>query len=558
MKSITAFFTSVLILIAGLFVRAVPEAKTTEELNDIPGYFEKYDLPDKLYVIENSALDTIEKTHLMANLQGIVAKDKPQIYLRTCGADSEYLSLAEKSGITLVYTDDNGQKWTVESLLEKFKSYIADSSYVLYRESEGGEGLNMATNLSAVFAYLAVPESLEEVAVGAGLTLKEDFSDDNYNVFFQWRIFNKYKEYFSNKAVVHERYIMKGLRDLAIQQGYFTFYVDDDKDGIWFRDYVLKYMGDNCLVLGWAKYEVKYVENASKNGNPVIPSDVCFNNSFITSFECDLPKQAHEDTKTYTDDTKHYCALLFSDGDNVQWIQNGFSEYYQKLALETDFPMTWTFAPIIQQMSSATYNRIIGDSTDNDYFIAGVSGAGYIHTSEYPYDALEEFSDITASMMLKSDLEYVAFLDRFDNNFLKEARLKNSFEYFARYDNIKGGVVYLDPDRYSSGKGKVYFVNDKPFVSARFSLWHPSNESSNVTIEWLNEQADIVNSYEADIHSINGYSIINVHPWSISIKNLEYFVSRLDDDIVLVTVDELLEMIKANIPHNDAEVYENV
>ena len=67
-----------------------------------------------------------------------------------------------------------------------------------------------------------------------------------------------------------------------------------------------------------------------------------------------------------------------------------------------------------------------------------------------------------------------------------------------------------------------------------------------------------MNSYSADIHSINGYSVINVHPWSMSIENLEYFVNSLDGDIVLVTVDELLEMIKINVPHNNAEVSENV
>lgn len=558
MKSVVAFFTSILLFIIGLFTPAVPEPKTNEDLNRIPSYFEKHELADKLYVIDNSVLDTVDKAHMIICLQGIVAKDKPQIYIKTNSADAEFLTEIEKNGIELIYTDNNGEIWTVETILEKFKSYVTDSGYVLYRESDGGEGLNMATNLSAFYGYLAVPETLEELVIDLGLTLKEDFSDDKYNAYFQWKIFNKYKNEINNNAVVHAHYDMKGLRDLAIQQGLFCFYVDDDIDGAWFRKYVFKELGDNCLVLGWAKYEVKYVKNASKNGNPVIPSDHCYNNSFITSFEIDLPKQAHDEAKIYTDASKHYCALLFSDGDNVQWIQNGFSEYYKKLALETDFPMTWTFPPIMQEMSPLTYNRIFSDSTVNDYFIAGVSGLGYIHPSEYPYKALTEFTDITASMMLKSDLEYVSFLDRLPDNAVKEARLIESFKYYARYDSIKGGIVYLDPDRYMSGKGKIYFVDDKPFVCARLSLWYPSNEMSGVTKDWIDEQAEIVNNYASDIHSINGYSVINVHPWSISIENLEYFVNKLDDDVVLVTIDELLEMIKANVPHENAEVNENV
>lgn len=558
MKSLIAFMTSVLISIIGFFTPAVPEPKTAEELDNMPSYFKEHELPDKLYVVDAGTFDTIDEFHMTVCLQGIVAKDKPQIYIRTNSTDSQYLEKIKKSGIEVIFTDDNGNGWTTETLLKKFRSYVSDSGYVLYRQSDDGIGLNMATNLSTVLGYLAVPESLESLAISSDLTLKEDFSDTKHNAYSQWKIFNKYKNEFNKKAVVHAHSDMKGLRDLAIQQGFFCFYVDDDVDGTWFRKHVLRQSGDNCLSLGWAKYEIQYVKNASENGNSVIPSDHCYNNSFITSFDCEIPEQMHDETKTYTDESKHYCALLFSDGDNVQWIQNGFSEYYQKLALETEFPMTWTFPPILQEMSPIVCNRILSDSTVNDYFIAGVSGAGYMHPSEYPYKALSQFTDITASMMVKSDLEYISVLDNLEDNVFKEARLVESFRYYARYDNIKGGVVYLDPDRYASGKGKVYFVDDKPFVCARLSLWYPSNEMSSVTKEWVEEQADIVNSYPADINSINGYSIVNVHPWSMSIKNLEYFVKNLDEDVVLVTVDELLEMIKENIPHNNAEVCENV
>ena len=77
---------------------------------------------------------------------------------------------------------------------------------------------------------------------------------------------------------------------------------------------------------------------------------------------------------------------------------------------------------------------------------------------------------------------------------------------------------------------------------------------SEVTHEWLDAQAETVNSYPADINSINGYSVINIHPWTISIDSLSYFVSKLDEDVVLVTVDELMDMIKTNVPHESAEI----
>ncbi len=558
LKSVASLMLSIIIFITSLFFPSVPAQKTTEELMKTPPFFEKFELGDELYVINVGSLKTNDEFHVAACLQGLVAKVNPCIYINCNQMYSSYLNEIENKGVKVIYNDEDGNRWTLESLIKKFQPYIKDNGYVLYRPTDKAEGLNMATNLSTLKGWLALPESLSYIADNLGLVLKEDFSDDKYNVFFQWKFFNKYKDQFNMTAVVHEMYDMKGLRDLAIQQGFFTFYIDDDEDGVWFRKLVLNYAKSNCLVLGWGKHEVEHVKNASYSGDMVIPSDHCYNNSYLTSFTCNLPDQKRTETKVYDDPSKHYCAILFSDGDNVQWVQNGFSEFYQRQKLETSFPMTWTFPTLLQEISPLTYNKVLNDSTENDYFIAGVSGAGYIHPTEYPFAALSEFTDITASQMLKSDIEYVTILDSVPKNIFEEIKLTNSLEYYARYDNIKGGIIYFDPGRYAGGNGRIFFVNDKPFLSARFSLWYPSGQMNEVTKEWIDEQAAIINNYEADINSINGYSVINIHPWSISIENLEYFVNQLDEHIELVTVDELLETIGRNVPHQNAEVNANV
>lgn len=553
MKTFVAVFNAFIITVLSFFAPSVPAPRTEDDLQGVSSLFEKYELADEIYVIDNNKLDSEEKVHMLICLQGIVAKTKPCIYLKRSSTDTYYLEKLKSYVNEVSYTDDNGNEWTLELLIEKFKSYIGDSGYVLYRKSDNAEGLNMATNLASLYGWLAVPESLEELAVNAGLTLKEDFSDDEYNNFFQWKFFLKHKDEFNNNAVVHEKYIMYGLRDLAIQQKFFTFF-DDDAITDLLRVTVMNHAGDNVPLIGWANYEIAYVTSASKTGNFVIPADHCYNNSILINVPVSELNQKHKDTKEYTDPTKHYCAIVFSDGDNIQWIQNGFSEFYKKLSLATDFPMTWTVPPMLREFSPLTSQRIYASSTVNDYFIGGVSGAGYAHPSEYPHKALSGFTDMTASAMLKSDLEYVSILDSTPDNIFDEFNLSSSLEYYARYDNVKGGMLYLDPDRYFGGNGKIYFVNDKPFITTRYSLWHPSNDSASVNKEWLDEQINIVNNYKADFNSINGYSDVNIHPWSISIENLEYFVNGLSDDIVLVTFDELMTMINKNIPHETAEV----
>ena len=132
-------------------------------------------------------------------------------------------------------------------------------------------------------------------------------------------IFEKHKEEFNYGAVMSLKYTADGLRDLAIQQGFYTFYTDDDEDTNLLRGRVMQYAGDNVPVLGWVKYEVAFVRQASENGNIAIPSDHSHNLSFLSSFEREIPQQKRV-AKEYTDETKHYCALVMSDGATF----NGF------------------------------------------------------------------------------------------------------------------------------------------------------------------------------------------------------------------------------------------
>lgn len=551
-KSIASLFVALITLLLNLTMPEPPENEPIENISNLGDICTDFELGNKLYVIDASTFATQDEKHLAVSIQGIVARTSPMIFIRHNDMSNEYLDMISKSGVELITADAEGKKWTTASLINEFKSYIADSGYVLYRESSKAEGLNAATNLASVYGWLPVPETLEDVAINAGLVLKEDYSDDDYNILFQEKLFNKYKSHFSKKAVISLKYSASGLRDLAIQQKFFLFYIDDDVDGNFFRKKVIEFADRNAPVLGWAKYEVAFVECASKIGNFVIPSDHAHNCSYLSSFDYEIPEQKHSETKLHTDPAKHYVAIVFSDGDNIQWIQNGYAEYYQKLKLDTKFPMTWSFPPLMQEFSPITANVVYGDATENDYFIAGVSGAGYMHPTEYPERHLNEYAAITASAMKKSNLHYVSILDATPKTGSAEKKLTQRLSYYANYDNIYGGILSLDPDRYEGGKGKVWFVNDKPFISYRLSLWHPNGRGA-VTDQWLNEQAAIINSYPADINSINGYTVINVHPWSINIDRLEYFVNALDDDVELVTVDELMLMLETNIPHKTAE-----
>ena len=88
----------------------------------------------------------------------------------------------------------------------------------------------------------------------------------------------------------------------------------------------------------------------------------------------------------------------------------------------------------------------------------------------------------------------------------------------------------------------------------RHSLWYPTGNADEVTNEWLKEQAEIVNSYTADLNSISGYSVINVHPWTVGPDDLAYFISQLDDGVEVISADELIAAVTANVPHKTANI----
>ena len=306
------------------------------------------------------------------------------------------------------------------------------------------------------------------------------------------------------------------------------------------------------MILGWCQYEVKFTQMISMYGHYIIPSDHSYNTSLLASFEaCDGIIGQQQTESVTLDPTKHYISIVYSDGDNAQWIQNGFTEYHTWQNYDNGVPVTWTFQPHLQQISTSDIKRTLSNNK-NATFITGPTGAGYARISFMTHSDLVAFSDMVASQMLKSGMTTMTLLDEIKAD-SDRGLIASKLKYFARYDNIHGGVLQLDPDNYAGGHGEVFFVNDKPFVSVRNSLWHPSGNAEEVTNEWLKEQADIVNSYPADINSINGFSVINVHPWTVGPDDLAYFVSCLDEDIVVITADQMIDALSRSIPHENAK-----
>ena len=543
---IVALYTAFVIFLGSFALLAepkIPKASNEAELLSMEGIVQKKNLGDEVFAFDLGGFSNGERVTAIS-LQGIVAKTNPCIYLLQSGADRQYLAEIEKSGKTVHY-----EKLSFASLIEKFKSYIGESGYILYRESEYAEGLNVATNYATAYGWLPVQKNEEAVLKECGLVMKMDISEDTYNLAFQRKHWEKLREHFKKGLVIHEKYEMLGLRDLAIQQNAYCFYTDSSIEGNRYLKKVLKWSGKNTSVMGWTEKEKNFVTLASKLGCYITPSDYCFNNSCLSSFEADIPELNYDAPVAYNDPTKHYVTLVFSDGDNCQWVQNGFSEYHQTVKSYPDAKMTWTLSPFLQEFCPLALKRTYEAANENQYFVAGPSGIAYCNPACFDADSLNLMSTRTASAMLKSNQRILTILD--DYAPIKDAKFAHRLGYFSRFDNIDGGILFLDPSGYRSGKGKVWFSDDKPFASVRLSLWADDGYDG-ATDEWIKSKADIINNYPVDINSINGYSVICVHAWSMKPDAIQKFISYLDEHIVILNADDFLKTMQTNIPHENA------
>ena len=159
---------------------------------------------------------------------------------------------------------------------------------------------------------------------------------------------------------------------------------------------------------------------------------------------------------------------------------------------------------------------------------------------------MDAFTAMTAKAMQDSDLRVVCLLDNgalTENKEYTEDRLSS----YAKFDTIEGGIWELDPDRYGSGRGKIFYACGKPFVWVRFTMWHPSCNEACVTREWPDGIADAINAMPIAPDREEGYSVVNVHPWTISAESLNYVVSRLSDRVELVYADELIRLVQQNV-----------
>ena len=542
----------ILSLAACVFSACTEEQKgETPEQPNADMYWKTPQYSSVLYIINANAL-TPQELETAASLQGIVAQTSASIFI-DYGSESE-LWLERCKNIRNIELINVRDLW---ELIDIFKVYIKNGKYVLYESvydkgaSQVEQTVNYATVVSGVENYLMISKDMQLEAEKHDLTLGKDVSV-GYNTAM---IFDEYKDKLNNNVLIHQNPSNYRLRDYAVAAKAMCFYSDYYDGSTSIKNELLEWAAENAPVLGWTENEMNFVASNSLFSKVTLAADHCENLSFTSALETkDTYKPINYVQRNVTaQQGKHYLAVVMSDGDNLQWMQKGFvsSTRFFASKYRGKFPMTWTITPSMYNLAPDTLDYLYENGTARDQFIVGPSGAGYVNISEYNENGIKGFAQSTATYMSKTGLEYINFID----NETAPAALSE----FAKYDSVKGGVMSVG-NKYIDGDGSVCWYNDKPFISARETLWRqPGDDDGNKYYGFIERVAQRINAYSTNCTQMEGYTVLIAHAWSIgSMDYVNRFVDLLDEHVELVTVGELVDLVSKNVKHENRQYLNDI
>ena len=459
-------------------------------------------------------------------IQGLFARDEVRFYLSTQEQQLEYW-LSEMVTVDHITYD----RITLSQMLAMYKQKFSDHGYILY-DKDNRESVNVATSLSGILGYIPIEISLEHIAIAASLELKLDVKERSE----RWA-FDTYKSLFNWSSVIQLRQDIPHMRDYGIAMKYFFFYQDAlTSSAINFRDDIHRMIPYDSPIFGWGPFaEDSHIGIASRNGHFTIPSDYSFNTtvfSAIDFFNVKTIEPNHISDYKAPENNKHYVTIIRSDGDNIQTWYNYFPFNVKDMgAVRGQFPMGWSIQPSLIDLAPNIIRDAYTKKDVNDYFVAAVSGHGYMYPTLYP--DLKSFVQRLDIYLRRTGLNLVQILDSGPD--------EDVIEWYSRIPSLKG-AMYMYGNKYAGGLGSIRWSdNGKPFVSFRESLW----DSSPIDI------AGRINGYDRNYQDIKGYTLINLHPWSHSYQDVEQMVALLGDHVVVLSPETFFDYIINYVPKVD-------
>lgn len=344
---------------------------------------------------------------MLVSLQGIVNRTQPRIALCDGGERSGDGKWLTDEGVNCEFVDDYNE------LILKYKDEL--KGLVIW-DGRQKDTINLAHTYAGIHDALAVSSKLAETYQAEPYNLKvlEDYQGD-----FSSKL-EVYNYMYDNlwKDCTHRLLMglgpdltLTGSRDLAIAAKCAITYTDlNNAEEVAVME---KFLGDmrpgEDYFSGWFVdgNEGGGIGLNSKYGIATVPSDYYNNYSIHASLsrELDMPT-VPEKPKL---ENKYYIAFVVSDGDNLQYVQGSMKGKWST-KYRGEYPISWTIATSLLDAGPQMLNYYYNTATEQDCFVSGPSGAGYINIEKFK----EEYGAVTAN-----DETLVTYATRADTYFRK-------------------------------------------------------------------------------------------------------------------------------------------
>ncbi len=484
--------------------------------------------PEKLYTIDDQFLTEGQKL-TVASLQGIMTKGESGIFRITGDPSKVWLDILEQDhGIKVDRSTEQSFAKLITVFAPKLDGYILCNTYDQKTPYKSDESLSVALTLAGPFKSIVVTEETKDTVETVGIELRYDARDKRLEP-----VLDEYSNLLNSRQLIYRPFhtARTFLTDYGVA-GNMIHYYGSLKSSTAKR--IFDFLDPNSTLLGWGDSEDGLVKVASDNSVMVYPADWANNISVLSGVPT---KSVQKDSiqEQPRNENVHTATFVMSDGDNIQWALNtyAFDERWFNSEYRGKFDLGWTTSPSLVELAPTVLNYFYqqAESTEEgrDYFIAGPSGLGYIFPERFP--AIQSNTELLNGYMERADLSIV--------NILAKSKRQNGYlENYLAQESIDAIFLYYYSN-YSGGRGKIWWVDDKPVITGRARLWEGFNSPEKL--------AEKLNKLSTDPSSEDGYSLIPVHVWSMSVQDVYRCVSLLNENVQVVAPDEFVQLIMERV-----------
>ena len=234
------------------------------------------------------------------------------------------------------------------------------------------------------------------------------------------------------------------------------------------------------VAFGWTSNdEHAFTASVTQSGGMVHASDYLYNLEFFSQ----LPPYQHDDdghpnNKSDAAPTSisplapssqpvHTVAFVFSDGDNLQLLQNDWiSSTHWNSPQRGLHNIGWSYSPSMAVLMPSLLSYVVRTSTSKDSLSTGPSGIGYAYPNLFPNNARQMFAVATASLMKQSGMTIA--------NVIGVVPSKESVSDLAQQSDIQALVYFTFGNAtqgYAGLHGNVAYEYGTPVIGLRKNLW---------------------------------------------------------------------------------------